>query len=459
MPIVSGTLYYDGNRTASAATATGVIPNVPIVLLDSSGVVLQTVLTNSGGHFEFQGVVAGSYMVSEAFDGVIGKCPPNSYVQLYSPGVVPGSALDCTVRNTWLETVGAADITNINMLNGPVNIIPLVLDSNIVVDPANLVTAADNGTFGSFNPGTVANTGAGTYPNHPYPQIQSMFSYVEPEITPTKVTPPDGSYTVQNIMNSSWSNSHPSTSAPSWWRVADHTTGNETGRMMVINGYTSGYIIGKTTVNINPNTDYLTSYWILNLCRQASGYVPPEFSVSIFGEDGSTVIYQHDFTDQILPNTECPEWVQIGTIFNTGDNSEITIEFISQGGPQTGNDYVLDDVALNKVETLKLDVTKEACGYATVGGVLKYLITITNPTEYIATGIVLNDDVSMWLENTEFTVDGETWLPWTGMLKVDDMLSGESGDIIIQGKIKQGTTDTIINKASVQVTFCPQEEI
>ena len=455
MPNVSGALYYDGNRTATVGTATGVIANVPIILQDSVGNILQTVLTDSTGHFMFTGVVAGNYMVSEAYDGVSGKCPPLSYVVLNSAAdSIPPSAthLDCTVRNTWLETVNGGDITNINMMNGPVCYEPLVLDPNMVLHSTNLVTAADNGTFGLFNPGTVANTGAGTGAgHHPYPEIVSAFGYVEPN--PNAVTPPDGSYTIQNIMNNAWSNSHPSTIAPAWWRIADHTTGNETGRMMVINGYTQGYVIGQATIVVDANTKYLTSYWILNLCRQATGYINPEFSVLITDQDDN-VIYEHDFTDEIIPNPQCPKWQQIGTIFTTADDTTaITIQFISQGGAATGNDFVLDDVALNEVDVLELDITKEvSCSYATIGGVLYYGITITNPTDYLATQIILTDDLSENFDDVEFTLDGENWLPWTGSLDIDDLAPGESGDIIIRGKVKIGAD--IVNTATVQANFC-----
>lgn len=44
-----------------------------------------------------------------------------------------------------------------------------------------------------------------------------------------------------------------------WWRISDHTTGDETGRMMVVNGYNPGCIFFTSTVNVQPNTNYLFS--------------------------------------------------------------------------------------------------------------------------------------------------------------------------------------------------------
>ncbi|MCL2861814.1 MAG: hypothetical protein FWE22_05335 [Firmicutes bacterium] len=490
MSTVSGTLHYDGNRTAAVATATAAISNVPIVLQDTISGNAVAVLTDSTGAFSFTGVPNGSYQVVESygftFDGVTpisasgtvdwivnqvavmlngGTVPPlsdNNHTYVSVPPVSSITHLDCTVRNTYLETV-TGNITGINFLNGPVRYTPLVLDPNIIVDLINLVAAADNGTFGSFSAGTVANTGAGSYPANqgPYPEIQSQFLYSQPQIPPTSVTPNDGHYTVQNIMNNSWSNFNPSSASPAWWRVADKTMGNEMGRMMVINGYTAGYVIGQTTVTVLQNTNYLTSYWILNLCRQSSGYIPPEFSVNILDSQGN-IIYQHNFTDEIGVNTECPEWIQIGTIFNSGDNTSVTIVFISEGGPQTGNDYVLDDVALNKVDILELNITKDvSCSYATQGGTLYYSITIINPTDFVATQIVLTDDLSDYFDDLEFTLDGENWDEWTGMLNIDDMQPNEEGQIIIRGKVKEGIgAGTILkNSATVVAVFCEVDEI
>ncbi|MCL2755601.1 MAG: DUF11 domain-containing protein [Firmicutes bacterium] len=489
MPIVSGVLYYDGNRTAAAATATGTIANVPIVMQNTVNGLAAAVLTSSTGTFQFTNVPSGSYQVVESYgwtydDGTTpitigtinwgtnavpcmmlkgGTVPPladdsHTYVTVSPTSTITN--LDCTVRNTWLETVGVSDITNIAMLNGPVRYTPLVLASNIVVDSPNLVVAADNGTFGLFPPGIVANTGVTvTAPQtNPYPEIQSQFTYVMAATGTLQPVPDDGQYTVQNIMNNSHSNSNPT--SPAWWRVADHTTGNETGRMMVINGYTQGTIIGQTTVLVNANTCYLTSYWVLNLCRQATGYINPEFSLLVTDQDGTT-IYEHDFTDEILPNPECPEWRQIGTIFTTAnDTTAVTIKFISQGGAATGNDFVLDDVALNSVDVLELDITKDAsCSYATIGGTVYFGITISNPTNYLATQITLTDELDDILDELKFTLDGQNWLPWTGTLDIDDLEPGDSGDIIIQGKIKSGVSGTITNTASVQATFCEEEII
>ena len=49
-----------------------------------------------------------------------------------------------------------------------------------------------------------------------------------------------------------------------WWRIADHTQGNETGRMMIVNGFNPGSVF-LDTVAVQPNTNYLFTAWIMNL--------------------------------------------------------------------------------------------------------------------------------------------------------------------------------------------------
>jgi len=147
--------------------------------------------------------------------------------------------------NTIAITVAAADVTSQNIFNEPVAYLSL----NVELDPCctvlgNLVTDADDGTFGGFPAGTAANTGTAT---NPYPAISPDFIYVEPDSS--KYTPIDGEFTMQNIMNNAMSNV-----IGAWWRISDHTSGNETGRMMIVNedNPVPGGIEDVYNINSNP---------------------------------------------------------------------------------------------------------------------------------------------------------------------------------------------------------------
>ena len=205
--------------------------------------------------------------------------PPISYVNNPPPGT---TNLDCTTRNTLLVTVANANLTAENFLNGPVQYAPiqLIMDDTVIILPANLIQEADNGTFGTFPQGTTGNTGAN--PN-PYPSMVTDFTFVQPN--PVVITPSSDQYTIQNLMN----NSHGNT-AGSWWRVADHTTGNETGRLMVVNGDAPGTRIFQTSVAVLENTNYLFSSWILNMCT-GTQYVNPALAVEILDSTGD-ILYE-----------------------------------------------------------------------------------------------------------------------------------------------------------------------
>ena len=92
----------------------------------------------------------------------------------------------------------------------------------------------------------------------------------------------------------------------SWWRIADHTAGNETGRMMVVNGSDPGAVFFRDTVTVQPNTNYLFTAWILNLFK-VTGYPNPELGVRILNPEGD-VLYSAtpvSYTHLLLTQPAC----------------------------------------------------------------------------------------------------------------------------------------------------------
>ena len=398
MATVSGQLLYDALRTSVSSTGMQGIGNVPIILQDMNTGSLLAVLTNTTGNFSFTNVPNGNYQLVEAygtpatligtgdFSGATimpfisqGTVPPISYITNPPAGA---TNLDNTIRNTRLITVNNANLTAQNFLNGPVKYTSItdILDSDVIVSPVNLITDLDLGTFGTFPSGTIANTGANP---QPYPNIQTDFTYSLPNSA--VVTPADGSYTIQNIMNNSHSNS-----VGSWWIIADHTNGNETGRMMVVNGFHPGAIILSSTVSILPNKYYLFTTWILNLCKLA-GYADPSLGVNILDESGN-IIFSEALGIEIPRSPNYPEWKEIGTVFYSENNHTITLQFISLGPAETGNDYVLDDIALHEVIVPLLSPLKTANrSEIQLGETVTYTITLNNLGTNTLTNVKFSD--------------------------------------------------------------------
>ena len=318
MATVSGRVIFDRDRSLSVNTGDSGIANIPIVLQNVATGARLTVLTDANGNYSFINVPNGSYRIVESYGTNGGVTSPADFTNA-SVGSIPTGAnppisavlnpptgatnIDSLTPDTLFITVNQADIGNQNFFNGPVIYTPIeaILDQCAIISGENLIHAADEGTFGTFPAGTPANTGA---PTEPYPGVSPDFTYVLPN--PETFTPLDGEYTVQNIMNNSRS-----AEIGAWWRIADHTSGNETGRMMIVNGFNPGAIFFRETVNVTPNTNYLFSSWILNLFR-VTGYPNPELGVEILDQNGA-VLYSATLGALIPVNTNAPEWKEIGS--------------------------------------------------------------------------------------------------------------------------------------------------
>ncbi|MDR1700772.1 MAG: DUF11 domain-containing protein, partial [Lachnoclostridium sp.] len=396
MATISGVLRYDGSRTAISSSALSGIPGIPIVLQNTATDDMIAVLTDANGKYTFTNVPNGNYRVVEAYgtpavaapgkfsDAVVGSpavsaFPPISSIKNPTPGM---TNLDATTPSTLVVNVNGADLTGQDILNGPVNYSPIqnIMDSNVVIEPANLITEADNGSFGTFAQGTMPNTGAN--PN-PYPDIGSGFEYAIPNSA--VVRPTDGQYTIQNLMT----NAEPNR-ASTWWRIADHTSGNETGRMMVVNGSNPGAIFFQQQVMVTPNTYYLLSSWILNLSREET-HAAPQLGVEVLGSDGQ-ILYKSTLGALIPMNPNTPEWKQIGTVINSQNNSSLTVRFVSMGPAAWGNDYAIDDISLHEVKVPAYTPHKEAdISTAIIGDIVNYTITLPNSGKNSLKEVTLTD--------------------------------------------------------------------
>lgn len=405
MATISGTLKFDRDRTANSAGLSG-IANVPIVLQNTQTNAMLAVLTDANGNYSFTNVPDGDYRIVEAYgtpasaspgdfsgaaagSAAVSQFPPLSY----APNPPAGATnLDAVTPTTIPVTVAGADLVGQDILNGPVTYTPIadIMDDSVIVLPQNLITQADNGTFGSFPQGTPANTGAD--PN-PYPDLGTQFTYTLPN--PAGVTPAFHQYTLQNIMNDATANEQ-----STWWRIADHTTGNETGRAMVINGDAPGASIFEQQVTVKPNTYYLFSSWILNLSKNA-GLVDPQLGVEVLDANGQA-LYSATLGTLIPMNPNNPEWKEIGTAINSQNNTALTVRFVSMGPEAFGNDYAIDDIALKEVQILAYTPQKSAdISEVNVGGIVKYTVTLANTGENPLTDVTLKDLVP----------DGFTFIP------------------------------------------------
>ena len=413
MATISGRILYDGARTAAPPTGMTGIANVPVVLQSVTTNYMVIGITDATGNYSFINVPNDSFHIIEAYgtagginpadfnlavlgDVVEGAVPPISFA---ANPPVGATDLDCTTRNTLPITVTGANITNQYICNGPVKYSGIQIDPCVTVDwTTNVINDANKGDFGFFPAGTPVMTGAN--PN-PYPNVNPGFGYVQP--ANGSPNPADGFFTIQNIATGITYQQN-----NVWWRIADKTAGNETGRMMIVNGSNPGAIFFQDIVYIKQYTYYLFSTWILNLIK-ITGRVDPELGVRIIAPDG-VVLYDGSIGVTVPVNQNEPEWHQIGTVIYSDKYSTLDVQFVSLGNAASGNDYAIDNIGLYEAQ-LQLPTPVKAARPAaiTVGGTTTITVSLTNTCHMPMTNIVFCD---VLLDGLEFvpdtvTIDGE----------------------------------------------------
>ncbi|MEG1500996.1 MAG: hypothetical protein RR396_03490, partial [Clostridiales bacterium] len=126
--------------------------------------------------------------------------PPLSAVPIIPPALA--DKLNALSPNLLKIVVGSLNLTGQNFYDAPIGNKPLTF-TGITFLGGNIITAADNGTWGSYPGGQPINS---TLPSDPYPGVTPGFTYS------TSTLPMDGFYTIMNTRGIS--------SLP-WWPVSD----------------------------------------------------------------------------------------------------------------------------------------------------------------------------------------------------------------------------------------------
>ena len=124
-----------------------------------------------------------------------------------------------------------------------------------------------------------------------------------------------------------------------WVDFYDHTTGDASGRFMVVNGSDSG--VGPTwaqQVAVSPEADYTMSGWFA-LCYSA------DVSLLMQVADGTAVIASTSFS-VVQP---AAVWQQVSFTFYNGSASSLSVEIWDTNRQFGGNDYAIDDLSLTAV--------------------------------------------------------------------------------------------------------------
>ena len=347
------------------------------------------VLTNSDGNFAFRDVPKGSYRIVEAagytgeisnsgnwnYSKSISVTPNDPDIGLITSPPREANRVNSLSPNTVYVNVSNSNISNVKFVDAPVEDIYLELNNYVTIGN-NLITAGNNGDFGMLPNGTPVDTSPITVP---YSDFITTFKYVRY----VYFKPNDGEYSISNTITN--------TNFGTWFNVSDHTTGDESGRMMIVNGSNPNQSIFTTTVTVEPNTNYVFSTWVMNIDSEPTSVLP---ELRVIVRSNTEFLFNQPLSST-LRVTRIPTWRQVGATFNSGSNTRLTVSFISEGGPAGGNDYLIDDIRLLQLQGAPVTNIQKSVDriIASTGDTIRYTITFTNSSIQQLTNVIFRDIV------------------------------------------------------------------
>ncbi|ANE42757.1 lectin-like domain-containing protein [Deinococcus puniceus] len=271
---------------------------------------------------------------------------------------------------------------------------------------SNLIAASTGGTFGTAS-STVPGTSAGADTN--------VAGYTYTAYNSAIYAPQDGQYTVVNSTAPSYGIAFNTADSNTflWHQISDHTKGDPSGNMLIINSINTPNVFYRTTVSgLAQNTMYDFSAWAIALVSTATNNAPngskAQFEVSYDnGTNWTLLASTPDFA-----NTNTPVWKNFSATLNTLSNTSVQIRVrnaTTAAGPQ-GNDLALDDLGLFEVNySGDLSVTKtDNQTSRTPGQTTSYTVVVSNAGPGTATGALFKDPAAANLTVTGVTCGNAT---------------------------------------------------
>lgn len=394
---ITGSVIFNINSQPNEASGNQRIKGVPVAIQVRGDTNIEgtfvgkgiVVLTNSDGNFAFRDVPKGSYRIVEAagytgeisnsgnwnYSKSISVTPNDPDIGLITSPPREANRVNSLSPNTVYVNVSNSNISNVKFVDAPVEDIYLELNNYVTIGN-NLITAGNNGDFGMLPNGTPVDTSPITVP---YSDFITTFKYVRY----VYFKPNDGEYSISNTITN--------TNFGTWFNVSDHTTGDESGRMMIVNGSNPNQSIFTTTVTVEPNTNYVFSTWVMNIDSEPTSVLP---ELRVIVRSNTEFLFNQPLSST-LRVTRIPTWRQVGATFNSGSNTRLTVSFISEGGPAGGNDYLIDDIRLLQLQGAPVTNIQKSVDriIASTGDTIRYTITFTNSSIQQLTNVIFRDIV------------------------------------------------------------------
>ena len=417
MSTVTGKVIFNSTSSATVSDPENIaIPNISVALLDSNnnGLIIET---DYEGIFKFINITSGEYRLYEVAllkptadnPGNFNESQEILFINESDPTVdqikiLPEGTNDIVSLspNLVFITVENEDIKDLYFLDSPRILIYLPLNQYSVVGE-NLITAIDNGTWGSYPAGT----SVGTSPNvEPYKlqgegintEFYTAFSYVQYDNRPYYEIPiggnvHDGDYSVVNITTNDAFKQY-----GGWWNLS---TGDERDRFAIINGDYPGQPFFQTSIDgLEPDTNYVFYTWFCNIDISKTEE-RPRLAVRIVDSTGNRLFNEN--LSNTFPATNIPTWNQVGTIFKTENyttsQTRFFLQFLSEGDAAAGNDFACESVFLFKLQTSAVTAINKTVDnrFAREGDVLLYTLTFTNTSLFTITNVYLEENISPYV--------------------------------------------------------------
>lgn len=460
---ITGSVIFNINSQPNEASGNQPIKGVPVAIQVRGDTNIEgtfvgkgiVVLTNSDGNFAFRDVPKGSYRIVEAagYTGEISNSgnwnssksisvtPSDPDIGLITSPPREANRVNSLSPNTVYVNISNSNISNVRFVDAPVEDIYLELNNYVTIGN-NLITAGNDGDFGILPNGTPVDTSPTTVP---YSDFITTFKYVRY----VYFKPNDGEYSISNTITN--------TNFGTWFNVSDHTTGDESGRMMIVNGSNPNQSIFTTTVTVEPNTNYVFSTWVMNIDSELNSVLP---ELRVIVRSNTEFLFNQPLSST-LRVTRIPTWRQVGATFNSGNNTRLTVSFISEGGPAGGNDYLIDDIRLLQLQGAPVTNIQKSVDriIASTGDTIRYTITFINSSNQQLTNVIFRDIVP-----EEVTIVPNTLMINNVQLDESNINSGISlrdinaretitisFEVRVNSNVRNGYT--VINNAGITYTF------
>jgi gliding motility-associated-like protein len=165
---------------------------------------------------------------------------------------------------------------------------------------------------------------------NPVPTTATNYNYT------TSTCPVDGSYKITSstiaCFNSNWHTI-----------LEDHTPGDTTGFMMLVNASNApGEFFKQTISGLCPGTTYEFAAFVVNVLKPSASAIKPNLTFII---ESLTGVPLGTYSSGNIPESINPQWKKYGMIFTTPVGiSEVVLKIVNTAPGGNGNDLALDDI-------------------------------------------------------------------------------------------------------------------